>query len=53
MALVHKANSWERRITCIVHPDAEGIVHSDKFGGIRTEVGPIGYVLSTGERYPI
>jgi hypothetical protein len=33
-----------------VHPEASGIVDSDKFGGIRTEVGPAGYVLSTGER---
>lgn len=53
MAIVHGLNSWERRISCIVHPRADGIVTSEKFGGIRTEVGPAGYVLSTGERHSI
>lgn len=48
--MVHSLNSWERRITCVVHPEAVGIVESDKFGGIRTEAGPAGYVLSTGEK---
>lgn len=51
--MVHGLNSWERRISCVVHPEAVGIVESDKFGGIRTEVGPAGYVLSTGERIAI
>ncbi len=50
---VHAVNSWDRRITCVVHPEAEGIVVSEKFGGIRTEQGPAGYVLSTGERIAI
>lgn len=53
MSHVHSLNRWERRITCIVHPEAVGIVESDKFGGIRTEVGAPGYVLSTGERIAI
>lgn len=48
--MIHELNSWERRISCVVHPDAEGIVESPKFGGIRTEAGPAGYVLSTGEK---
>lgn len=48
--MIHGINSWERRVSCIVHPQAEGIVHSEKFGGIRTEVGPAGYVLQSGER---
>lgn len=48
--MVHSLNSWERRIACVVHPEAVGIVESDKFGGIRTEVGPAGYVLQSGER---
>lgn len=50
IALVHSLNSWDRRISCIVHPLAEGVVEHPRFGGIRTEVGPAGYVLSTGER---
>ena len=50
---MHRINSWERRITCVVHPDAVGIVESPVFGGIRTEVGPAGYILSTGERIEI
>lgn len=50
MSIVHSLNSWERRITCVVHPQAVGVVESDKFGGIRTEQGEPGYVLSTGER---
>jgi hypothetical protein len=53
VAIVHMRNSWERRISCVVHPQAVGIVVSDKFGGIRTEQGPAGYVLSTGERIEI
>jgi len=48
--MIHRLNSWERRITCAVHPEAVGIVVSEKFGGIRTEQGPAGYILSTGER---
>lgn len=48
--MVHSINSWERRIACVMHPDAEGVIESPKFGGIRTEHGPCGYVLSTGER---
>lgn len=48
--MVHKLNRWERRIACIVHPEADGVIDCPKFGGIRTEQGPAGYVLSTGER---
>jgi hypothetical protein len=48
--MIHALNSWERRIACVVHPEASGIVESPRFGGIRTEVGPAGYVLSTGEK---
>jgi hypothetical protein len=50
VAIVHMRNSWERRITCVVHPEAVGIVVSDKFGGIRTEPGEPGYVLQDGTR---
>lgn len=50
MAIVHSMNSWDRRITCVVHPEAVGIIESDKFGGIRTEQGPAGYVLQSGEK---
>lgn len=48
--MIHGLNSDDRRISCIVHPEAVGIVDSERFGGIRTEVGSAGYVLSTGER---
>ena len=48
--MVHRLNTWERRITCVVHPEAVGVVESERFGNIRTEQGPAGYVLSTGER---
>lgn len=48
--MVHRLNSWERRISCVVHPEAVGIVECPKFGGIRTEVGPAGYVLQDGTR---
>lgn len=47
---MHAINDWERRITCIVHPEAVGIVECPKFGGIRTEQGPAGYVLQSGEK---
>jgi hypothetical protein len=50
VAIVHSLNRWERRITCVVHPEAVGVVESDKFGNLRTEVGPAGYVLSDGKR---
>lgn len=50
MAMVHSMNAWDRRITLIVHPDATGVVDSPKFGGIRTERGPAGYVVSVAEK---
>ena len=50
MELVHGLNSWERRISCVTHPEAVGVIESPKFGGIRTEQGPAGYVLQSGER---
>lgn len=50
IALVHQLNSWDRRISCVVHPEAVGVVESERFGNIRTEVGPAGYVLQSGER---
>lgn len=50
VALIHKLNSWERRITCVIHPEAVGVIDSAMFGGIRTQQGPAGYELSTGER---
>jgi hypothetical protein len=50
VAIVHSLNSWDRRIACVIHPQADGVVDSPKFGGIRTEQGPAGYVLQSGER---
>jgi hypothetical protein len=49
--MIRRINKPERRVTCIVHPDAAGIVECPKFGGIRTERGPAGYVVSIAE-YP-
>lgn len=46
-------NSWERRITCVVHPEATGVVESERFGNLRTEQGPAGYVLQSGERIAV
>lgn len=48
--MIHRLNSWERRISCVVHPEARGIIECEKFGGIRTQVGPAGYVLQSGEK---
>jgi hypothetical protein len=53
VARVHEINDWSRRITCVMHPDAEGIIESPQFGGIRTELGEPGYVLQTGEKVAI
>jgi hypothetical protein len=48
--MIHAMNSWERRITCVVHPESDGVVESERFGGIRTERGPAGYVLQDGTK---
>lgn len=53
VGMIHKMNRWDRRVACITHPEAVGIVECDRFGGIRTEVGPAGYVLQSGERISI
>lgn len=46
VAHVHAINRPDRRVVCIVHPDAMGAVDCPKFGGIRSERGAAGYVLS-------
>jgi hypothetical protein len=48
--MVHRLNSWEQRISCVVHPEAAGVIESDKFGGIRTEQGAPAVVFQTGLR---
>lgn len=50
MSHVHAVNTWDRRITCVSHPDAAGVVETAKFGNIRTEVGPAGYAVSIAEK---
>src|SRR6188768_811904 len=50
VAIACSINKWDRRISCLVHPEAVGIVDCPGFGGIRTEVGSAGYVLSNSER---
>lgn len=39
-------------MACVSHPQAFGIVESEKFGNIRSEIGPAGYVLSVGVKNP-
>lgn len=43
-------NRHDRRVSLVTHPDAKGLIVSERWGNIRTEVGPAGYVLNTGER---
>lgn len=44
------ANSWERRIVTVFHPEPHtDVFHTDKFGGIRVEKGEPGYQLQNGE----
>lgn len=50
VAHVHAINRADRRVTCIVHPDASGIVECPKFGGIRTERGEAGYFVSVAKK---
>lgn len=47
--LVKQKNSHDHRISCVIHPDADGIIFTDNFGNIRTEKGDCGYQLNTGE----
>ena len=47
--LVKQKNSHDHRISCVIHPDADGIISTDNLGNIRTEKGECGYVLNTGE----
>lgn len=49
-AHVLSINSPDRRVSLVTHPDAKGLITSERWGNIRTEVGPCGYVLNTGER---
>lgn len=43
-------NRHDRRVSLVTHPDAKGLIMSERWGNIRTDVGPAGYVLNTGER---
>jgi hypothetical protein len=47
--LVKSKNSHSHRISCVIHPEAEGFIQTDNFGNIRTEKGECGYQLNTGE----
>lgn len=44
-----KMHKHGHQITCVWHPEASGLIHTDHLGSIRTEVGPVKYQLSTGE----
>lgn len=48
-AHVMKMHKHGHQITCVWHPEASGLIHTDHLGSIRTEVGPVKYQLSTGE----
>ena len=43
----------EHRASLVTHPDAKGLIQTQQWGNIRTEVGAPGYVLSTGERVDV
>lgn len=47
--IVRKKNSHDHRISCVIHPEADGVIQTDNLGNIRTEKGSIGYQLNTGE----
>lgn len=46
-------NRHDRRVSLVTHPDAKGLIMSERWGNIRTEVGPAGYVLNTGGKVVI
>lgn len=52
-AHVLEINRHDRRVSLVTHPDAAGLIMSERWGNIRTEVGPAGYVLNTGERVEV
>ena len=47
--LVISKNSHEHRISCVIHPDAEGVIETPNMGNIRTDKGIASYQLNTGE----
>ena len=47
--LVKSKNSHSYRISCVIHPEADGVVITDNMGNIRTEKGECAYQLNTGE----
>jgi len=49
-AHVKSINRHDRRVSLVTHPDAVGLILTEQWGNIRTEVGPAGYVLNTGDR---
>ena len=52
-AHVLEINRHDRRVSLVTHPGASGLIMSERWGNIRTEVGPAGYVLNTGERVEV
>ena len=47
--LVLAKNSHDCRISCVIHPDAEGVIETPNLGNIRTDKGIASYQLNTGE----
>lgn len=42
-------NSADKRISLVIHPDADGLIITDNMGNIRTEKGQSAIQLNTGE----
>lgn len=42
-------NSADKRISLVIHPDADGLIITDNMGNIRTEKGLSAIQLNTGE----
>jgi hypothetical protein len=47
--LVLAKNSHDYRISCVIHPDADGVIETPNLGNIRTDKGIASYQLNTGE----
>lgn len=47
--LVKDKTRHDYRISCVIHPDANGLVNTEHMGSIRTLIGEPGYQLDTGE----
>lgn len=51
--MVASMTSHKRRISCVYHPKASGVIETEHMGGIRTAYGKPAYQLATGEMIEI